>query len=150
MNQEAIMKRKMIRAIILFIITFIAMLIFIGLYIDETKRVQRTYRNQYRTELRHVSGEITAYMKTEGGYAIRYSTIISYMSNAGSYAFLIDDFNDEQKTINEVSTALIKYPEQMSTKLEELNTAVNDILDGLDKGYDEAQAIVDSLDKKGK
>ena len=69
------------------------------------------------------------------------------MSNASSYAFLIDDFNYEQKTINEVSTALIKYPEQMSTKPEELNTAVNDILD---KGYNEARAIVDSLDKKGK
>lgn len=150
MNQEKIMKRKMYRAIVLFILTFIAMLVFIGLYIDETHRVQRTYRKQYRTELEHVSGEITGYLKTEGGYSTRYSMIIGYMTNAGSYAFLINDFTDEQKTINEISTALIKYPEQMSAKLEELNTAITDILSGLDKGYDEAQSIVDSLDKKGK
>ena len=150
MNQETIMKKRMYRAIVLFILTFIAMLVFIGLYIDETHRVQRTYRQQYRTELQHVSGEITAYLKAEGGLDTRYSMIIGYMSNAGSYAFLIDDFTDEQKIINEVSTALIKYPQQMSQKLDELNQAVTDILADLDKGYEEAEDIVDSLNKHGK
>ncbi len=149
MNQEKIMKRRMVSAIILFIITLIALLVFIGLYIDETRRVQRTYRAQYMTEMKHVSGEIEGYMNTEGGYDTRYSMIIGYMSNAASYAFLMKDFTEEQKIINEVSTALILYPEQMSEKLEELKTAVDDILDNLDKGYDEAAEIVASLNKKG-
>lgn len=149
MNQEKIMKRRMVSAIILFAITLIALLVFIGLYVDETRRVQRTYRAQYKTEMRHVSGEIEGYMNTEGGYDTRYSMIIGYMSNAASYAFLINDFTDQQKVINEVSTALILYPEQMSEKLGDLKQAVDDILDNLDKGYDEAAEIVASLDKKG-
>ena len=113
MNQEKIMKRRMVSAIILFIITLIALLIFIGLYVDERHRVQKTYRDQYMTEMRHVSGEIEGYLNTEGGYDTRYSMLIGYMSNAASYAFLLDDFSDKQKIINEVSTALIKYPEQI-------------------------------------
>jgi hypothetical protein len=43
----------------------------------------------------------------------------------------------------------VKYPEQMSEKLEETSVALWDITDHLDKGYDEAEAIVDSIDKKG-
>ena len=148
MNQEKIMKRRMVSAIILFIITLIALLIFIGLYVDERHRVQKTYRDQYMTEMRHVSGEIEGYLNTEGGYDTRYSMLIGY-SNAASYAFLLDDFSDKQKIINEVSTALIMYPEQMSGKLTDLKQAVDDILDNLDKGYDEAAEIVASLDKKG-
>ena len=62
MNQEKIMKRRMIRAIVLFIFTFIAMLVFIGLYIDETKRTQETYVAQYKDNLMHVSEDITSYL----------------------------------------------------------------------------------------
>ena len=43
----------------------------------------------------------------------------------------------------------MKYPEQMKTKLEELKTAVNDIIDELDKGYDEVSAVVGAVDKQG-
>lgn len=149
MNQEKLMKGKLVTTIILLIVTFIALLVFIGLYIDETRRVQSTYRKQYMTELRHVSGEIEGYMNTEGGYDTRYSMLIGYMSSAASYAFLLDDFEDKQKIINEVNTCLIKYPEQMKDKLPELKDAVDHILDELDKGYEEAAEIVGSIDKKG-
>jgi hypothetical protein len=37
----------------------------------------------------------------------------------------------------------------MSEKLEEASKAMTDITDHLDKGYDEAKEIVDSIDKKG-
>jgi len=143
------MKKRMWTAIIMFIITLIALLVFIGLYIDETRRVQRTYRKQYRTELRHVSGEIEGYLNTEGGYDTRYSMIIGYMSSAASYAFLIDDFDENQKIINELNTCLIKYPEQMSERLPDVKKAIDDILDDLDKGYEEADTIVDEIYKKG-
>lgn len=149
MNQEKLMKKRMWTAIIMFIITLIALLVFIGLYIDETRRVQRTYRKQYRTELRHVSGEIEGYLNTEGGYDTRYSMIIGYMSSAASYAFLIDDFDENQKIINELNTCLIKYPEQMSERLPDVKKAIDDILDDLDKGYEEADTIVDEIYKKG-
>ena len=149
MNQEKLMKGKLVTTVILLIITFIALLIFIALYIDETHRVQKTYRAQYRTELKHVSGEIEGYLNTEGGYEPRYSMLIGYMSSASSYAFLLKDFTKEQIIINELNTCLIKYPEQMKERLEDVKTAVDDILDDLDKGYDEAKAIVDSIDKKG-
>ena len=43
----------------------------------------------------------------------------------------------------------MKYPDQMKTKLDDLETALNDILADLDKGYDEAAELVASIDKKG-
>ena len=149
MNQEKLMKGKLVSTIILLIATFIALLIFIGLYIDETHKVQRTYRNQYRTELGHVSGEIEGYLKTEGGYDTRYYMIIGYTSSAASYAFLIDNFTEEQKTMNQLYTCLVKYPEQMSERIEDVKKAVDHILEDLDKGYDEIRELIESIDKKG-
>ncbi|WP_295078934.1 hypothetical protein [Ruminococcus sp.] len=143
------MKRRMISAIILFIITFIALLVFIALYMDEVRRVQETYRNQYRTSLGDVIEDIGSYRNGEGDMELRYRRILSDMSGATSFVFLIDDLGDEKKVINEVNTCIMKYPEQMRSKLDELETALQDILDGLDKGYDEAKALVDSIDKQG-
>ena len=56
---------------------------------------------------------------------------------------------EKKKAINEITACLMKYPEQMKTKLEELKTAVNDIIDELDKGYDEVSAVVGAVDKQG-
>ena len=43
------------------------------------------------------------------------------------------------------------YPEQMQEKerMEQMLEAVNDMRNNLDKGYEEAAAVVDSLDLKG-
>ena len=149
MNQDKIMKRRMITAICLMIISFIALAVFIGLYIDETHRVQDSYKKQFRTELGHAAEETEIYLDAEGGKDLIYRRITMYMGNASSFAFLIEDFTDQQRIINEVSTALMKYPEQMSGKISDLKTAVNDILADLDKGYDEMKAIFESLDLKG-
>lgn len=149
MNQEKIMKGKLVSTILLLIATFIALLIFIGLYIDETHKTDNTYRAHYKTEMQHLSGEIEGYLNTEGGYDTRYSMIIGYTSSAASFAFLVKNFEEEQKTVNQLYTCLVKYPEQMSEKLEEVKTAVDHILEDLDKGYDELRALIDSLDKKG-
>ena len=146
MNQEKLMKRRMISAIVLFLITFVALLVFIALYMDEVKRVQETYKLQYRTGLNDVITDIESYKNAEGDLELRYMRIVSDMSGADAFAFLMDE---EKKIINEVSTCLIKYPEQMKEKLDELETAVNDILDDLDKGYDEARELVDSINKQG-
>lgn len=149
MNQEKLIKRRMISAIILFIITSIALLVFIALYMDEVRRVQETYRNQYRTSLGDVVEDIRSYRNGEGDMELRYMRILSDMSGANSFVFLIDDLGDEKKVINEVNTCIMKYPEQMKKKLDELETALQDILDELGKGYDEAKALVDSIDKQG-
>ncbi len=149
MNQEKIMKRRMIRAIILFLITLVALIVFIALYVDETKRVQETYRRQYRTNLEKVSEDIESYKNGEGDHELRYMRIVSDMSAANSFAFLLDDFEEKSIIVNELTTCIMKYPEQMKTKLDDMDKAVKDILDELDKGYDEAKAVVSSVDKKG-
>jgi len=148
-NQEKIMKRRMIRAIILFLITLVALIVFIALYVDETKRVQETYRRQYRTNLEKVSEDIESYKNGEGDHELRYMRIVSDMSAANSFAFLLDDFEEKSIIVNELATCIMKYPEQMKTKLDDMDKAVKDILDELDKGYDEAKAVVSSVDKKG-
>ena len=149
MNQETIMKRRMVTAIILCIITIIGMLVFIGLYIDETKRVQETYKAQYHTSLKHVSDDVTSYLSAEGDLEMRYTRLVSDMSNAASFAFLLDGFTEKQIIVNELATCLLKYPEQMREKLEDVKKAVDDMQQELDKGYEEAKEIVDSINKKG-
>ena len=149
MNQEKIMKRRMITAIVLMLIAFIALAVFIGLYIDETRRVQETYRSQYMTELKHASEEIGFFLEPEGDHQLIYRRASSYVSSANSFAFLINDFADRQKVINELNTCLIKYPEQMQERMEEVKTAIDHIIEELDKGYDELEAVIGSIDLKG-
>lgn len=143
------MKKRMIRSIILFSLTLVALLVFIGLYVDETHRVQETYRLQYRTNLTHVAEDIESYLNNEGDLDLRYSRIISDMSAANAFIFLLENNEDKKKTINELHTCLIKYPEQMKGKLAEMETAIGDILADLDQGYAEAAEIVASVNKKG-
>lgn len=149
-SQESIMKRRMVSSIILFTITFVAMLVFVGLYIDETKRTQETYYVQYTTNMKHVSEDISSYLNAEGDKDFRYTRIVSDMSSANSFAFLLDRLSEEdKKAVNELNACIMKYPEQMPAKLGDMQKAVDDILAGLDKGYEEAQALVDSIDKLG-
>ena len=146
------MKRRMISAIILFTVTFVALLVFVGLFIDESKRTQETYYIQYRANLSHVSEDIDSYLNAEGDKDFRYVRIISDMSSADSFAFLLDRLGEErQKTVNELNACVMRYPEQMRAeeKLTEMKKAVDDILAELDQGYEEAQALVDSIDKQG-
>ncbi len=149
MNQEKIMKRRMITAFVLFGITLVALLVFIGLYIDETHRVQETYRKQYMTEINHAAREIELYMEHKGDTQERYKRITSFVTCANSFLFLMDETSDKQIAINEINTCLIKYPEQMSGKMEDLKKALDDIYANLDKGYEEAEEIVNSVNKKG-
>ena len=149
MGQEELMKKRMIRARIFASITIIALIVFIALYVDAMRRIQETYRRQYITEMGHLSRDISYYLEAEGDHELRYRMIISDVSCANSYLFLLDDHEKQQITINEIRTCLVKYPEQMSGKMKELQTAVDDIIAELDKGYKEADELVDSINKKG-
>ena len=146
------MKKRMVRAFILFGITFIALLIFIGLYVDETRRVQETYRAQFNANLAHTSDSVEAYLNGDGDWGLKYRRILSDMSSADSFAFLLDNLTEEQKiAVNELHTLLLKYPEQMQEKerLEALLQTVNDLQENLDKGFQEAEELVSKIDKKG-
>lgn len=148
-GQEYLMKKKVVRAVIIAIITTIALAVFVALYIDERQKVQATYQKQYEIGLRAVIEDINSYQKAEGDLEFRYRRLVSDMNMAASFLFLLDGKEDKKKNIQELYTVLLRYPEQSVTKLDDMKTAVDDILQGLDKGYDEAQKIVDSIDKKG-
>lgn len=149
MNQEKIMKAKMVSAIILFIISLIAVLVFIGLYVDETHKTQQTYREKYLISIGEARDEINTWLEKQTDYDLHYNMVLSEMGSARTTVFLINDFTDEQKAINELHYCFVKYPEQMKSKLEDTYTALKDIADNLDKGYDEARNIVETIDKKG-
>lgn len=145
------MKQRMVVRTVLFSITFAALLVFIGLYVDETRRVQETYQQRYEDNLAHVQEDILSYLDADGDRDMRYTRLLIDMSNAKEFAFLINNFDDKQIIVNEMYTILLKYPEQMQDeeKLNEMYVAVSDILAHLDKGYDEARELVDSIDKMG-
>ena len=146
------MKRKMHRAIALLLIVTAALAVFIGLYVDETRRVQETYRTQFNAALAHTSDSVASYLDAEGDWELRYRRIICDMSGAASFAFLLKNLTEEQKvSVNELLSALLKYPEQMreTERLEALKKTVDDLQANLDKGFEEADEIVAGLDLKG-
>ena len=148
-GQEYIMKNKMIAAIVLMIIAVIALAVFIALYIDESRKVQETYRLQFHKCIELVIGDIDSYNNAEGDYEFRYRRITADMNSVSSFSFLLEDTEEHKKTINELYTVFLKYPEQMSKKLDEARQALEDIKANLDKGYEEADAIVASIELKG-
>ncbi len=145
------MKQRMVARTVLFSITFAALLVFIGLYVDETRRVQETYQQRYEENLEHVQEDILSYLDADGDHDMRYTRLLIDMNNAKEFAFLINHFDDKQIVINEMYTILLKYPEQMREEdnLNAMYVAVTDILAHLDKGYEEASELVESIDKKG-
>lgn len=152
MTQEHIMKKKMHLALWISGITFTALLIFIGLYIDETRKVQKTYREQFNACLAHTADSVESYLDAEGDWDLRYRRILSDISSADSFAFLLENLTEEQKiAVNELHTIVLKYPEQMkeTERLEALLQTVTDLQENLDKGFQEAEELVSTIDKKG-
>ncbi len=142
----------MITAIIWSFILLIALLVFIGLYVDKTKESKDKYKAQYLLCITDAAEEIDTYLDRKIDYDLHYNMVISHLGAARSFAFLIedDDMSDKQKAVNELHYCFVKYPEQMKTKLADVSTALNDVKDNLDKGYDEMREVVDSVDKMGK
>ena len=55
MNQEKIMKAKMITAIIICIASLAGLFVFIGLYMDKSEEVRKTYISKYMDCLLYTS-----------------------------------------------------------------------------------------------
>ncbi len=147
----------MITAIIWSFIMLIALLVFIGLYIDKSKEITDRFRSQYKQSIADAADEIDTYLDTKVDYDMHYKMLISNIGAARSFIFLLEEDDDKknnmtenQKAINELHYCLVKYPEQMKTKIEDVSKALHDVYDNLDKGYDEMRAIVDSVNKMGK
>lgn len=147
----------MITAIIWSFIMLIALLVFIGLYIDKSKEITDRFRSQYKQSIADAADEIDTYLDTQVDYDMHYKMLISNIGAARSFIFLLEEDDDKknnmtenQKAVNELHYCLVKYPEQMKTKIEDVSKALHDVYDNLDKGYDEMRAIVDSVNKMGK
>ncbi|MGN0538155.1 MAG: hypothetical protein ACI4M3_09290 [Acutalibacteraceae bacterium] len=150
MNQEKIMKVKMITAIVLSILAIVAMCVFIALYFDKTDKTRHTFKEKYMENLTYACEEIDTYLDSKIDLELHYNMILSDVGAARTLIFLIDDYSAEkQKTINTFHYCLVKYPDQMKEKLKESRTAMDDITANLDKGYDELEKIIDSIDKLG-
>ena len=147
------MKHRMHLAIIFAVVAMIGMVVFLALYLDEKRRVQETYREQFVACLNHTSEALDSYLTADADYEFRYRNIVSNMSAADSFCFLLENLTQEQKIqVNELCTVFVKYPEQMQKKerLTACKTAVVDLAKNLDKGFEEAGQIVAEIDKMGK
>lgn len=149
LGQEYIMKRKMVAAIIVLIVALAVLAVFIGLYIDETKRAQEQYNIQYHKCIETAIADIDSYNNSEADFDFKYRRIVADMSSVNSFAFLLNMPDEHKKTMNEFYTIYLKYPEQMSEKMDEARTALEDINANLDKGYEEADELIASINLKG-
>ena len=140
----------MITSIIVSFLTIIALCVFIALYFDEKAKTRRTFEEKYMENLTYACEEIDTYLDTKIDVELHYNMILSDVGAARTLIFLIDDYSEEkQKTINTYHYCLVKYPDQMKQKLEEARIAMDDITANLDKGYDELEEIINSIDKLG-
>ena len=149
MNQEKIMKAKMVTAITFAIAAAIAAFIFAGLYFDQLKYNRLVYIEQYEKSLTAAAEEIEKYSEKQTDFDLYYNLILSETGAARAMVFLVEDYTEQQKAINEIHYCLVKYPLQMKDKLTETAQAFRDIAAHLDKGYDEVREIVASVDKLG-
>ena len=149
MNQEKIMKAKMVTAIFIAILSLIAIFIFAGLYFDQRQANRLQHIDEYEKSIGQAADELDIYIEKRTDYDLHYNMVLSDLGAARAMIFLVDDYTEKQKMINEIHFCFVKYPEQMKEKLEESAQAFHDIADHLDKGYDEVQAIIDSIDKLG-
>ena len=149
MNQEKIMKAKMVTAIFIALAAVVAVLVFAGLYFDQRRMNRLEYIDQYENNILLAAQEIDKYNEKQTDYDLHYNMVLSDLGAARSIIFLIDDYTEKQKIINELHYCFVKYPNQMREKLDDSSKALHDIADHLDKGYDEAKEIVDSINKLG-
>lgn len=149
MNQEKIMKAKMVTAIFIALAAVVAVFVFAGLYFDQRRMNRLEYIDQYENNILLAAEEIDKYNEKQTDYDLHYNMVLSDLGAARSIIFLIDDYTEKQKIINELHYCFVKYPNQMREKLDDSSKALHDIADHLDKGYDEAKEIVDSINKLG-
>ena len=149
MNQEKIMKAKMVTAIFIALAAVVAVFVFAGLYFDQCRMNRLEYIEQYEKNILLAAEEIDKYNEKQTDYDLHYNMVLSDLGAARSIVFLIDDYTEKQKIINELHYCFVKYPNQMREKLDDSAKALHDIADHLDKGYDEAKEIVDSINKLG-
>ena len=149
MNQEKIMKAKMVTAIFIALAAVVAVFVFAGLYFDQRRMNRLEYIDQYENNILLAAEEIDKYNEKQTDYDLHYNMVLSDLGAARSIIFLIDDYTEKQKIINELHYCFVKYPNQMREKLDDISKALHDIADHLDKGYDEAKEIVDSINKLG-
>ncbi len=143
------MKAKMITAIFVAIASIIAIFVFAGLYFDQLQKNRLEYIGHFESSISDAAEEIDKYLGTDADYELHYNMIISHLGAARNMIFLVDDYTEKQKVINEIHFCFIKYPEQMKDKLPEVSEAFHNIADHLDKGYDELKLITESVDKLG-
>ena len=149
MNQEKIMKAKMVTAIFIALAAVVAVFVFAGLYFDQRRINRLEYIDQYENNILLAAEEIDKYNEKQTDYDLHYNMVLSDLGAARSIIFLIDDYTEKQIIINELHYCFVKYPNQMREKLDDSSKALHDIADHLDKGYDEAKEIVDSINKLG-
>ena len=148
-GQELIMRRKMWRYIILFIMTLIALIVFIALYISEKQRVQETYRAQFKKNMESLIADIDTYLDADGNHDLWYRMITTDAACADNFGFLLNDFTEEQKSINGLYTVILKYPEQTKEKLEQIKPLVQGIIDYEKDCYTHLDEFIDTYDLKG-
>ena len=148
-GQEYIMKKKMWRAIVLFLLTLIALIVFIALYINESHRVQETYRRQFSRAITNLGASIDDYQNADANYDLWYRMIMSDISDAKAFIFLLDGTESEQKSINGLYTVILKYPQQSQERMAEIRELVQNLEDNNGDAYDKIDAFVETIELKG-
>lgn len=143
------MKAKMITAILIAIMSLFAIFVFARLYFDQLQKNRLEYIGQFEKSISQAAEEIDKYTEKKTDYDIHYNMVISDLGAARAMIFMVDDYTEKQKVINEIHYCFVKYPQQMKEKLTDASQAFHNIADHIDSGYDELRLITESVNKLG-
>ena len=111
MNQDKIMKRKMMIAIIVCILSLIGLFVFAGLYSNEKKNTQRTYYNIYIKNMEEACDEVSTYLQNGKDLEMHYNVLLSDVGTARNMIFELENISEKkQKQVNTFYYCLVKYP----------------------------------------
>ena len=82
MNQEKIMKAKMVTAIFIALAAVVAVFVFAGLYFDQRRINRLEYIDQYENNILLAAQEIDKYNEKQTDYDLHYNMVLSDLGAA--------------------------------------------------------------------
>ena len=92
---------------------------------------------------------IDDYQNADANDDLWYRMIVSDAADMKSFIFLIDEMEEEQKSINGLYTTILKYPEQSKKRMKEIRELVQNLEDANGDAYDKINEFVDTINLKG-
>ncbi|MEG0663549.1 MAG: hypothetical protein RR483_00450 [Clostridia bacterium] len=139
-------KKLNITRIIAFCLAVVS-IVFIFLYVEQTKTNYREYINVYNKSLDNVVSVTNLMIESDFDYDTKYREVIADVNVCLQITYLTKMDSEKQKAFNELYYGLIKLPKQVKIYLNEINQSLKLINNNDDKGFEDLRNTINKFDK---